>query len=62
MKSKAAQECQQSSIYTARVQARLSSVGLEYCHNCFKETIEMISEKGRFQGRSRLLLLSNFTR
>ena len=66
MKRKAAQECQQSLIYTARgqarVQARVCSLGLEYCRNCFKETIEMVSEKGRIQGRSRLLLLSNFTR
>ena len=30
--------------------------------DCFKETIEMVSEKGRFQWRRCLLLLSNFTR
>ena len=34
-------------------------LGLEYyCRGCFKETLEMVSEKGWFQWRRRLLLLS----
>ena len=45
-------------------ETRVCGVVLKYCCDCFKETIEMgrVPEKGRFQWRRRLLLLSNFTR
>ena len=52
MKRRAAFECR-----TLICSARLC--GLEYCRGCFKETFEMVSEKGRFQWRGRLPLLSN---
>ena len=55
MKRKAAKECL-SSIHATRV----CGAGLEYCRSCFKETLEMVSEKGLFQWCLRLLLLSNF--
>ena len=52
MKRKAAFKCR-TLIYSARL------CGLEYCRGCFKDIFEMVSEKGRFQCRGRLLLLSN---
>ena len=41
-------------------EASVRGVGLKYCCGCFKETLEMVSEKGRFQWRRRLVLLSDF--
>ena len=38
-------------IYSARV------CGLAYCRRCFRETFEIVSEKGIFQWRGRLLLI-----
>ena len=47
---KAAFKCR-TLIYSARV------CGLAYCRRCFRETFEIVSEKGIFQWRGRLLLI-----